>query len=173
MQLETRLARLVTLPVVLVAMASASAEPAAPGYTLDAHQLVLNRPILFKTGGAELLPESDEALAIVQGYLAAKEVITLLRIESHTDALGDDAANQALSEQRALAVAKALVARGVDCKRLVPVGFGETKPVAPDDTAEGRAQNRRTTFFNAALRGRAIGGMPVDGGGRVAGDPCR
>jgi len=150
-----------------------SAEPAAPGYELDGHRLVVNRPILFKTGAAELLPESDDALAVVQGYLAAKDYITLLRVENHSDALGDDAANQAMSEQRALAVAKALVARGVDCKRLLPVGFGETKPVAPNDTAEGRAQNRRTTFVNAALRGRAIGGMPVDGGGRVAGDPCR
>jgi OOP family OmpA-OmpF porin len=37
---------------------------------------------------------------------------------------------------------------------------------------EGRAQNRRTLFVNAALRGRPIGGMPVDGGGRVGGDPC-
>ena len=107
------------------------------------------------------------------GYLADKTYISTLRIEGHTDDRGDAGANQALSEKRALAVAKALVAKGVDCKRLLPVGFGANKPIRPNDTPEGRAQNRRMDFVNAALRGRAIGGMPVDGGGVVAGDPCR
>ena len=144
----------------------------AEDYRLEGSQLVLPSPITFKVGSAELTPESDAALAHVQGYLAAKEAITTMRIEAHSDATGDSEANQKMTEQRALAVARALVARGVDCKRLVPVGFGENKPVAPNDTPEGRAQNRRVSFINAALRGRAIGGMPVDGGGLVAGDPC-
>ena len=68
---------------------------------------------------------------------------------------------------------KASQAKGIDCKRLIPVGFGETKPVAPNDTPDNKAQNRRTAFVNAALKGKPIGGMPVDGGGKVAGDPCK
>ena len=59
---------------------------------------------------------------------------------------------------------------GVDCKRLIAVGFGSAKPVADNSTPEGKAQNRRVSFFNAALRGRLIGGMPADGGGQIAGD---
>jgi OmpA-OmpF porin, OOP family len=115
--------------------------------------------------------DGDAALDYVKGYLADKSYVSTMRIEVHADTDGDK--SQRLTEQRALAVAKALVAKGVDCKRLVPVGFGGTKPVAANDTAANKALNRRTTFAIAALRGRAIGGMPVDGGGVVAGDPCK
>jgi hypothetical protein len=78
----------------------------------------------------------------------------------HSDAQGDTGANQAMTEARALSTARALVARGVDCKRLLPVGFGETKPVSDNRTADGRAANRRTTLVPAALNGKLIGGMP-------------
>lgn len=116
-------------------------------------------------------PENSEAaLAHVKAYLEAKPYITKLRIEVHTDAGGEQA--QKLTDARALAVAQALVKAGVDCKRLIAVGFGDTKPVAPNDTPENKAQNRRTVFVNAELKGRAIGGMPLDGGGHVAGDAC-
>jgi OOP family OmpA-OmpF porin len=106
----------------------------------------------------------------VRAYLEAKTYISALRIEGHTDTDGAD--SQPLTEKRALAVARWLVEKGVDCKRLVPVGFGNTKPVADNATPEGKAQNRRMTFVNAELKGRPIGGMPVDGGGKFAGDPC-
>jgi OOP family OmpA-OmpF porin len=96
-----------------------------------------------------------------------------MRIEVHTDNMGGAESNQLLSEKRALEVAKALVAKGVDCKRVLPVGFGETKPKAENKTPEGKAQNRRTVFVHAALRGRAINSMPLEGGGKVAGDPCK
>jgi OOP family OmpA-OmpF porin len=115
--------------------------------------------------------EGDAAIDYVKGYLAEKAYVSTMRIEVHVDTDGKQ--SQRLTEQRAFAIAKALVAKGVDCKRLVPVGFGGTKPVAANDTAANKALNRRTTFAIAALRGRAIGGMPVDGGGVVAGDPCK
>jgi OOP family OmpA-OmpF porin len=66
-----------------------------------------------------------------------------------------------------------LVTHGVDCKRLIAVGFGGSKPIAPNDSPEHKAENRRTVFVNAALRGHAIGGMPTDGGGDLAGDLCK
>jgi OOP family OmpA-OmpF porin len=153
--------------------ATPAPEPTKPKYSVEGGQLKLPGPVVFETGKATLKPESDEVLQIVHDYLKDKQDITLLRIEGHTDSDGNDADNQRLSEGRSLAVAQWLVGKGIDCKRLIPVGFGETKPVAANDTAENKAQNRRTAFVNAALKGRPIGGMPVDGGGKVAGDPCK
>ncbi len=139
-------------------------------FTVENNELKLTDPVLFFDGGDRLKPESEKALGVVKDYLDAKTYITLLRVEGHTDADGD--ANQKLSERRARVVARRLVGMGVDCKRLLPVGFGGTKPVAPNDTAENKSKNRRLAFVNAALRGRPIGGMAADGGGKAAGDPC-
>lgn len=160
-----------TLLVVTLLTTAAAAD--APKFELEGNVLKVPFPVTFATGKATLDAKSGEAIAYVASYLEAKSYISTLRVEVHTDAQGDEARNQTMSEQRALAVTKALVAKGVDCKRLLPVGFGESKPVADNATAEGRAANRRTTFANAALRGKAIGGMPLDGGGKVAGDPCK
>lgn len=144
----------------------------AQDYKLDGNEVKISKPVLFETGSAKLKPESIEALEIIKQYLTDKSYISLLRVECHTDNNGDAATNQSLSEKRALVVCKKLVEMGVDCKRLIAVGFGDSKPVAENSTPEGKAQNRRVSFVNASLRGRAIGGMPVDGGGRVAGDSC-
>jgi OmpA-OmpF porin, OOP family len=134
--------------------------------------LVLSGPLAFETGRVSLRPESDPVLLGVVRQLRAKPAITLLRIEVHSDSAGGAASNQLLTEQRALTVARWLVARGVRCRRLLPVGFGETKPIADNRTAAGRALNRRTELHVAALNGRPLNGRAVDGGGRVAGDPC-
>jgi OmpA-OmpF porin, OOP family len=141
-------------------------------FEVQNNRLVVPHPVTFAVGSDKLHAESDAAVDYVKRYLEAKSYISLLRIEVHSDSTGNEAMNQKLSEQRALAVGKALIGRGVDCKRLLPVGFGSTKPVAANDTPENKAKNRRVTFENAALRGRPIGGMPVDGGGKVAGDLC-
>ena len=146
---------------------------AQSGYSIQGNEVLTGSTVLFKTGTAELLPASDSALLTIKRYLDDKSYISLLRIEGHVAAGGDAAAGQQLSQQRALAVAARLVALGADCKRLIAVGFGATKPVAVNATVEGRLQNNRISFFNAALRGRLIGGMPADGGGQVAGDVCR
>jgi outer membrane protein OmpA-like peptidoglycan-associated protein len=66
-----------------------------------------------------------------------------IAIEGHTDAIGDDASNLALSERRAAAVREALASRGVATERTTSVGHGEAQPVAPNETAVGRARNRR------------------------------
>jgi OOP family OmpA-OmpF porin len=145
----------------------------AQEFKLEGNKLVVPGTVAFETNGDKLKPESDGALDHVKKYLDAKSYVSLMRVEVHTDNSGNAAVGQALSEKRSLSVARALVGRGVDCKRLLPVGFGPNKPVAPNDSAEGRAQNRRVDFVNAELRGKAIGGMPVDGGGKVAGDPCK
>ena len=160
------------LPLLVTLALPLAARADAPKYEIKDNHLVLPAPIVFETNSAKLAPASDATIAFIKGYLDDKSYISLMRIENHSDAQGDAKANQALSEKRALAVAKAIVAKGIDCKRLIAVGFGSTKPVAPDDTPENRAKNRRTEAANAALRGHAIGGMPADGGGQVAGDTC-
>jgi len=64
-------------------------------------------------------------------------------IEGHTDNIGTDADNLSLSQRRANAVLAAVTAAGVGPDRLTAVGFGESKPIASNDTLEGRARNRR------------------------------
>jgi OOP family OmpA-OmpF porin len=147
--------------------------PVATDFELASSDLVLPAPVVFETGSDRLRPESEAPLWHVVDYLAARDYITTLRIEGHVGYGLDPDEAQALTEARALAVSRWLVAQGVDCGRLLPVGFGDNKPIASSVTAEENAQNTRITFVNAALRGRLIGGMPADGSGRVAGDPCQ
>ncbi|MEP7256333.1 MAG: OmpA family protein [Ferruginibacter sp.] len=142
----------------------------AQDYKLEGNEIKIEKQILFETGSSTLMTESTAALEIIKQYLTDKSYISLMRIECHTDNSGD--ASQLLTEKRALAICKKLIEMGVDCKRLIAVGFGSTKPVADNSTPEGKAQNRRVSFFNAALRDHLIGGMPADGGGKVAGDVC-
>ncbi|AUX43094.1 hypothetical protein SOCE26_045350 [Sorangium cellulosum] len=142
-------------------------------FKLKGKEVQLPGPVVFETNSDRLLPESDEVLGIVDDFLKQRKDVTLLRIEGHTDSDGEDALNQTLSEKRAMSVARWLVAKGHDCKRFIAVGFGETKPVADNNTPDGKAQNRRTGFFIAAVNGKAADGEPVDGGGKVAGDACK
>ncbi len=73
-------------------------------------------------------------------------------IEGHTDNNGDQAYNHGLSERRAATVRQALVARGIPNDRLQAKGFGETRPVARNDSEAGQARNRRVTFVNVGRR---------------------
>ncbi len=148
--------------------------PAPPkmSYSISGGRLALPAAIQFETASATLRPESDQTIDFIKGFLDAKPDITLLRIEGHVDDELPPNEAHALTEQRALAVAKTLVQRGIACSRLIPVGFGADKPIDGSGTPEGRAINRRIEVMPASLRGHAIGGMPIDGGGRVAGNPC-
>lgn len=142
-------------------------------FKLKGEQLELPGPVVFETGSDTLRPESDQVLQIVADYMAQTPKVSLLRIEGHTDTDGKPDTNQTLSEKRAMAVARWLVAKGTKCERLIPVGFGQDRPVAPNDTEDGKAQNRRVAFVNAAMDGKPIGNFPVDAGGKIAGDPCK
>jgi len=135
-------------------------------------KLVLEKQVTFKTGSAELTDEGKAALIPVKEFLVQKDYVTTLRIEGHSDNSMAESATQTLTEKRALAVCKWLVENGIDCKRLIAVGFGNTKPIASNDDPIDKAKNRRMEFIPTALKGKAIGGMPLDGGGVVAGDPC-
>jgi OOP family OmpA-OmpF porin len=69
-----------------------------------------------------------------------------IEIAGHTDAEGEEAANMALSERRAQAVADYLARAGLPSSRFIAVGYGSTQPVASNETDEGKAQNRRIEF---------------------------
>jgi OOP family OmpA-OmpF porin len=133
-------------------------------------------PVLFDVGTANLSPGADATLGVVVDYLKAKPEITKMRIEGHTDSDDTNAKNMALSQARAMAVSQYLVGKGIKCNRLLPVGFGEEKPlVTPEKTDVDKQQNRRVVFIPAEKNGKPIGGRPIDGGapGKIAGDPCK
>jgi OOP family OmpA-OmpF porin len=153
--------------------AKAKAKPKRRALPVVRNKLTLPAPIVFQTGSGTILDESFAVLEDVKAYLDDTPNVTKLRIEGHTSTTGDDGKNQDLSELRSMAVAAWLVANGVDCERLVPAGFGETRLIdKPEETDEHRANNRRVDFVNAAINGKAILGFPLDGGGTLSGDPC-
>ncbi len=107
-------------------------------------RVVLNN-IFFESGKAELKPES---------YLELAKAIELLRVNGsmrveiggHTDNVGPDDKNMALSHERAKAVMDFMIKGGIPAARMSAKGYGETQPVASNDTPEGRQANRRTEF---------------------------
>ena len=110
---------------------------------LAAEGRVATQGIYFATGSDQLRPESTPVLKEIAAMLQEHPELKLL-IEGHTDNVGDDAANLALSDKRAAAVKTYLIERsGSDASRLEAKGFGESKSVASNDTPEGRQQNRR------------------------------
>jgi OOP family OmpA-OmpF porin len=98
--------------------------------------------IYFDTAKATLKPESETTLQQVLGVLTADPALKLV-IAGHTDSEGGDGYNQDLSEQRAASVVAWLTGKGVDAGRLSSEGLGETRPVADNGNAAGRALNRR------------------------------
>ncbi|MBX3246915.1 MAG: OmpA family protein [Myxococcales bacterium] len=98
--------------------------------------------VLFDFAQATPRPESSATLDDVAAILS-RHPDWNVRLEGHTDAIGDPATNQRLSAQRVSSVLDALVSRGVARERLASEGFGQTRPVATNETPTGRAQNRR------------------------------
>ena len=109
--------------------------------------------LLFETGKSTLVPNVRENLARVAGILLGHPGLEI-EVEGHTDSVGSDAMNQSLSENRAEAVRQYLLAQGVPKDAIVSRGFGETMPLATNDTSDGKAQNRRVEIV---VSGESIG----------------
>lgn len=123
--------------------------------TRQGDNLVLNMPndVTFGVDQADIQPRFDRVLDGVATILN-RYPQTLVDIVGHADSTGDDAYNQGLSERRASSVAMYLTDRGGVLRgRLYVQGRGETQPIASNDTAEGRAQNRRVEIVLRPFRG--------------------
>jgi outer membrane protein OmpA-like peptidoglycan-associated protein len=106
---------------------------------------IITSGIRFDVNKAIIKPESMGVInSIVQ--LMQEHPDINFSVEGHTDSDGDDASNQALSERRAQAVVAELTKMGIASARFTSRGWGESKPVGPNNTAEGKASNRRVEF---------------------------
>jgi outer membrane protein OmpA-like peptidoglycan-associated protein len=127
----------------------------------SARGLIVNMSdVLFDTGKYTLRPVAREKLAKVAGIIAGHPGLRL-DVEGHTDSVGGDDYNQRLSEQRGAAVRDYLTRQGMATSSVTAKGFGKTQPVASNDTAEGRQQNRRVEMV---VSGEVIGtviGTPI------------
>ncbi len=107
---------------------------------------IVLKNVFFETGSAQLLESSRQELNRLYGLLEDNPELRI-QINGHTDDVGSEADNQQLSEGRAKAVHDFLIEQGINEGRLSFKGFGESQPVAPNETPEGRQQNRRTEFI--------------------------
>lgn len=106
--------------------------------------ILVNLPdgVTFDVGSASLRPSFRATLDRVATSMM-EYPDSLIDVYGHTDSTGSDVFNQRLSEQRAATVMNYLISRGVPAARLRSQGFGESMPVASNDTTDGRARNRR------------------------------
>ncbi|MFO7583074.1 OmpA family protein, partial [Guyparkeria sp.] len=112
----------------------------------DTIRLQAPESITFDTNSADIKPQFQEPLARIAESIR-QYPNTVVRVEGHTDSTGSAAYNQNLSVNRAQSVTSHLARQGVDPSRMQAVGFGFSRPVATNDTAEGRAQNRRVEIL--------------------------
>ncbi|MFN0062614.1 MAG: Ig-like domain-containing protein [Myxococcaceae bacterium] len=133
------------------------AEPGAPSpdpklngcpglVKVEKSRIFMLQPVQFATGKDIILERSFPTLSAVAGVLMALPEIQRAVVEGHTDTIGNAERNLDLSKRRAESVVKWLIERGVAAPRLQALGFGQTRPVAPNETAAGRAANRRVEF---------------------------
>ncbi|HUS85684.1 MAG TPA: OmpA family protein [Bacteroidales bacterium] len=106
---------------------------------------IVSNGIRFDTGKSSLRPESMGVLNEILKMLTDHPEIKI-SIEGHTDSDGDNDLNQKLSEDRAFAVMNQIIAMGISEERLTYKGYGESKPVSPNDSPERKAENRRVEF---------------------------
>ncbi|MCL2825331.1 MAG: OmpA family protein [Polyangiaceae bacterium] len=109
-------------------------------------EIQILKRVEFKTSSTELLPESFPILDEVYALLSVNLDVRKVSIEGHTDSRGSRPLNTKLSQGRATSVMNYLVNKGIDADRLSAAGFGPDRPIADNETADGRQQNRRVEF---------------------------
>ena len=117
-----------------------------PVVQVEEKRIVITQKIHFEFDKAVIRPISFHILDAVVDVLDRHPEILQVQVEGHTDGVGSDQYNQRLSERRAKAVVAYLVQHGISQDRLVSKGFGESQPIDTNETALGRARNRRTEF---------------------------
>jgi OOP family OmpA-OmpF porin len=96
----------------------------------------------FQPGSTEMTPASHATVSSLASILRAHPSVSVA-LEGYTDNTGDPTANKKLSLDRALAVKQLMIKAGIAASRIIPAGYGHQNPIAPNDTEQGRAQNRR------------------------------
>ena len=142
-----------------VSMASASVESASmPSRTLEGTDTTVREDetqqayvtpaeVLFEFDKSDIKPDAMPTLQAIAAEIAKAPAGSKITVEGHTDSKGTDAYNQSLSEDRAASVATWLqTSGGIDASILSTRGYGESAPAAPNDTAEGQAENRRVVI---------------------------
>ena len=119
--------------------------------------ITLSGQVLFVTGKSELLPAAQDQLDQVASALKDQGEIKPMVVEGYTDSVGSDATNLKLSKDRADSVRSYLVSKGIPSDKISSVGKGKASPVASNDTADGRANNRRVEIVIAGGRPNSAG----------------
>ena len=147
-------------------------KPAPKRVEVKDDRIDVSETIQFEFSSSRISADSHGVLDELADAINAHAEIKKIRVEGHTDNSGDAPHNLRLSKKRAAAVMKYLVGKGIDAGRLVAAGFGQTKPIAKNDTEEGRAQNRRVAFviLDRGGKKKAADPEPADGGGDDGGD---
>ncbi|MCE9682368.1 OmpA family protein [Halomonas alkalisoli] len=109
--------------------------------------VVLDSEVTFAFDSSEIRPAAHRELDQVANTLRENPEMRV-RIEGHTDHIGSAEYNEGLSQRRADSVRDFLVSRGIAANRMTTVGYGESRPVATNETDEGRARNRRVEIVN-------------------------
>lgn len=112
---------------------------------LEVNKTYRLKHVLFWTGKAELSIEAEKELARLAEHLDNNPQLTI-SISGHTDNVGEEKANLALSQGRAEVVSRYLIEKGIAQRRIQAKGYGSSKPLAENDTQEGRESNRRVEF---------------------------
>ena len=110
------------------------------------NKIEITEQIQFDQNKATIKAESNALLDEIAKTIKDHDKIKKVSVEGHTSSEGEAGANMKLSQDRAAAVQKALVERGIDVKRLTSKGFGVTKPIGDNATPVGRVANRRVEF---------------------------
>ena len=121
--------------------------PAPKRVEVTADKIVINEKIQFDFDKTTIKPESNGLLDELVSVINANPQIKKIAIEGHTDSDGSDQYNLKLSDGRAGSVKEYFTGHGVAAGRLTAKGFGETKPIASNETPEGKEANRRVEFL--------------------------
>lgn len=144
---------------------------AESNYKVQNNALVLPKNIQFENHAYDVKNENDPMLDFVAQYLKDKDDITKLRIEGHVYSEKSSEENMKLSMQRAAMISYYLTTKGIDCSRLLPVAYGDTKPVAPNDECN-LEYNTRISFYNAEQNFVPIASFNLDGIDAKIYNPC-
>jgi OmpA-OmpF porin, OOP family len=156
-------------PAATSAPTAAPAAAAPTKVSLAGGKVVVQGSLAFDSGKPILLetPENAAIISDLKLFLDQNPKVTQMRIEGHTDNLGNADANLTLSGQRAVTIKNALIGKGVPKERLLAIGFGAQKPIADNATDAGRAQNQRIEFRVATWNAKNYLNQDPTGGGKT------